>query len=167
MTTPLAQTGISDRPHVASDFEPRLERRIRVLFLCTHNSARSQMAEGILRYLGDDRVESYSAGTVATRVHPLAIAVMAEKGIDISRQRSKSVAELAGELFDYVVTVCDNARETCPIFPGAPEHLHWSIPDPSAVEGDGETKIRAFRIASEDLVARIGELLALIERGRA
>jgi len=139
-------------------------RLTRVLFLCTHNSARSQMAEAILRYLGQDRVEAYSAGTVATRIHPLAIAAMAEKGIDISRQRSKHMDEFAGEQFDYVVTVCDNARESCPIFPGEPEHIHWSIADPSAVEGDEETKLRAFRIAADELMARIRYLLVLIDR---
>jgi arsenate reductase len=158
---------LSDLAQVAGQTEPRADKRPRVLFLCTHNSARSQMAEGILRALGEDRVEAYSAGTVATRVHPLAIAAMAEEGIDISRQRSKPMDELKGEKFDYVVTVCDNARESCPVFPGSPEHLHWSIPDPSLVEGDEETRLRAFRIAASDLMARIRQLLALIERKSA
>jgi len=135
-------------------------RKSRVLFLCTHNSARSQMAEGLLRQLAGDRVEVRSAGTVATRVHPLAIDAMAEKGIDIRGQRSKHLAELAGEHFDTVVTVCDNAQESCPIFPGAPERIHWSIPDPSAVAGDAETRLRAFRAAREDLAARIRDLAA-------
>ena len=126
------------------------ERRTRVLFLCTHNSARSQMAEAILRHLAGDRVEVSSAGTVATRIHPLAAAVMTEDGLDFHGQRSKHVDELAGQQFDYVVTVCDNARESCPVFPGAPEHLHWSIPDPSAVEGDEPVKLAAFRSAAEE-----------------
>jgi thioredoxin type arsenate reductase len=156
--------GISGRPHAAGDTEPGVRRRVRVLFLCTHNSARSQMAEAILRHLGGDRVEVHSAGTVATRVHPLAIAAMADKGIDISGQRSKHMDELTGENFDYVITVCDNARETCPVFPGAPERIHWSIPDPAAVEGTEETKFRAFRTASDDLMTRIRYLLTLIER---
>ena len=134
----------------------------RVLFLCTHNSARSQMAEGILRHLGGDRVEVQSAGTVATRVHPLAIAAMAEKDIDISGQRSKHMDELAGQAFDYVVTVCDNARESCPLFPGAPEQIHWSLADPSAVEGDEATKAHAFRMAADELMTRIRDLLRLI-----
>ena len=125
------------------------------------------MAEGILRYLGGDKVEVYSAGTVATRVHPLAIAAMAEKGIDISGQRSKHLDEFAGQEFDYVVTVCDNAREVCPIFPGAPEPNHWSIADPSAVEGDEATRLRAFRVASDELMTRIRYILVLIERKRA
>ena len=160
--------GISDRPHAGSDSAGEsatgLGRRARVLFLCTHNSARSQMAEGILRYLGEDKVEVYSAGTVITRVHPLAIAAMAEKGVDIGGQRSKHVDEFAGQDFDYLVTVCDNAREVCPVFPGAPEQIHWSIADPSAVEGDEETRLRAFRIASDELMTRIRYLLVFIER---
>jgi len=127
----------------------------RVLFLCTHNSARSQMAEAILRHLGGDHVEVSSAGTVATRVHPLAFAAMAEKGIGTSGQRSKHMDELIGQAFDTVITVCDNAHETCPVFPGVPERLHWSIPDPSAAEGDEETRHRAFRTAADDLMTRI------------
>ena len=159
--------GISDQPHEMGDTEAGLSRRARVLFLCTHNSARSQMAEGILRHLGGSRVEVHSAGTVATRVHPLAVAAMAEKGIDIGGQRSKHLDELSGQDFEFVVTVCDNARESCPVFPGAPEMIHWSIPDPSAVEGDETTRLRAFRIASDELMTRIRYLLVLIERKRA
>jgi arsenate reductase len=139
-------------------------RRVRILVLCTHNSARSQMAEGILRHLGGVRVEVHSAGTVATRVHPLAIAAMAEKEIDISGQRSKHLDEFAGQAFDSVITVCDNARESCPVFPGAPEKIHWSIPDPSAVEGDEATRARAFRVASDELMTRIRYLLSLMDR---
>lgn len=158
--------GISNRPHVASRPETGSRQRIRVLFLCTHNSARSQMAESILRHLDGDRVEVCSAGTVVTRVHPLAVAAMAEKEIDIRAQRSKHMDEFAGQDFDYVVTVCDNARESCPVFPGAPERIHWSIPDPSAVEGDEETRLRAFRVASDELMTRIRYLLVLIDRKR-
>jgi arsenate reductase len=133
-----------------------------VLFLCTHNSARSQMAEGILRHLGGDRVKVASAGTEVTRVHPLAIREMAERGIDISGQRSKHLNELLGDHFDSVVTVCDNARESCPLFPGAPERLHWSIPDPSAVQGDETTRQAAFKRAADELTARIRDLLELL-----
>jgi arsenate reductase len=122
------------------------------------------MAEGILRRLGGDRIEVFSAGTVATRVHPLAIAAMAGKGMDISGQRSKHLDEFAGERFDYVITVCDNAQESCPIFPGAPERTHWSIPDPSAVEGSYEVRLRAFRAALDELTARIRNLLPSIGR---
>jgi protein-tyrosine-phosphatase len=124
----------------AADDAIRPGRRVQVLFLCTHNSARSQMAEGILRELGGDRIEAASAGTEVTRVHPLAVREMAERGIDISGHHSKHMDEFLGERFDYVVTVCDNARESCPIFPGDPERIHWSIPDPSAVEGDEKTQ---------------------------
>jgi thioredoxin type arsenate reductase len=159
--------GISDQPHVADDAEAGTGRRVRVLFLCTHNSARSQMAEAILRHLGRAKVEVHSAGTMATGVHPLAIAAMAEKGINISGQRSKHLDEFAGQMFDYVVTVCDNAREACPVFPGVPEQIHWSIADPSAVEGDEATKARAFRVASDDLMTRIRYLLVLIDRKRS
>ncbi len=134
-----------------------------VLFLCTHNSARSQIAEGILRELGGDRVEVASAGTEATRVHPLAVREMAERDIDISGQRSKHMSELLGERFDYVVTVCDNARETCPIFPGNPELIHWSIADPSAVGGDEKTRQAAFQRAADELTTRIRDLLARLE----
>lgn len=159
--------GISDRPRVASGSEEGHGRRVRVLFLCTHNSARSQMAEGILRHLGGDGVEVHSAGTVTTRVHPLAIAAMAEKSIDIGGQRSKHLDEFSGQEFDFVVTVCDNARESCPVFSGAPERIHWSIADPSAVEGDEATRLRAFHVAADELMTRIRYLLQLIERQRA
>lgn len=159
--------GISDRPQAADGAEAIQGRHARVLFLCTHNSARSQMAEGILRYLGGNQIEVHSAGTVATQVHPLAIASMAEKNIDISGQRSKHLDEFAGQTFDYVITVCDNARESCPVFPGAPERIHWSIADPSAVEGDEAMRLRAFRGTSDELVTRIRFLLSVIERTRA
>lgn len=139
---------------------------VRVLILCTHNSARSQMAEGILRDLGGGAVEVESAGTEVTRVHPLAIATLAAKGLDISGQRSKHLDELAGQRFDYVITVCDNARESCPIFPGAPERIHWSIPDPSSVEGDEKERAAAFQRAADDLTVRLRYLLALLRRPR-
>lgn len=139
-------------------------RPIRVLFLCTHNSARSQMAEALLRELGGSRVAVESAGTEVTRVHPLAVREMAERGIDLSSQRSKHMDEFQGERFDYVVTVCDNARESCPLFPGAPERIHWSIPDPSAVEGDEPARQAAFKRAANELTTRIRYLLALLDR---
>jgi thioredoxin type arsenate reductase len=141
-------------------------RRVRVLFLCTHNSARSQMAEAILRELGGDRVEVTSAGTEATRVHPLAIREMAERGLDISGQRSKPMDDFVGERFDYVVTVCDNARESCPVFPGDPERIHWSIADPAAVEGAEKQRKQAFKRAADELTTRIRYLLALLEKER-
>jgi thioredoxin type arsenate reductase len=139
-------------------------RRVRVLFLCTHNSARSQMAEGLLRALGGDRFEVHSAGTEVTRVHPLALREMAERGIDISGQRSKHLQEFFGQDFDYVITVCDNARESCPVFPGDPERIHWSIPDPSAVEGGEAVRAAAFQRAADELTTRIRYLLSLLEK---
>ena len=108
----------------------------KVLFICTHNSARSQMAEGLLNALYGDRYEAYSAGTQPTEVNPYAIKVMAEMGIDISKHRSKSVEEFRGKKFDYVVTVCDHAKETCPFFPGGEKYLHQGFKDPSDLRGE-------------------------------
>ena len=140
-------------------------RPIRVLFLCTHNSARSQMAEGLLRGLGGDRFAVQSAGTEPSQVHPLAIEAMATHGIDIASHRSKHLVELTGERFDYVVTVCDRASEACPVFPGAPERIHWSLADPSAVEGSKAEKRAAFKRAANDLKTRIQYLIVVAERG--
>ena len=119
--------------------------RTRVLFLCTHNSARSQMAEGLLGELAGDCFEAYSAGTEATRVRPEAIEAMREVGVDISGQKSETLDQYLGEPFSYVVTVCDDANESCPVFPGAKKRLHWSLPDPSAVTGEGGERMEAFR----------------------
>ena len=116
----------------------------KVLFLCTHNSARSQMAEGLLRHLAGDRFEVFSAGTEATRVRPEAIEAMREVGVDISDQRSESLARYVGEPFDAVVTVCDDANESCPVFPGAKTRPHWSLSDPSSVAGSDEERLGAF-----------------------
>ncbi len=127
----------------------------RVLFLCTHNSARSQMAEGLLRHLAGDRFDAYSAGTEATRVRPLAIRVMAEVGIDISRQESKTFDRYLGEPFDVVVTVCDQANESCPVFLGARERLHWSFPDPSRAMGTEEEQLATYRTVRDAIRARI------------
>lgn len=123
----------------------------RVLFLCTHNSARSQMAEGLLRHLGQADYEVASAGTMATRVRPEAIAVMAELGIDISGQTSKTLEPFIPHPFDLVITVCDNANETCPFFPNAQARWHWSIDDPSSITGDEATRLAAFRRARDEL----------------
>ena len=140
------------------------ERPRRVLFLCTHNSARSQMAEGILRALGGDRFEVESGGTQPSRVHPLAIKAMAKRQIDISAQTSKNMERFADQRFDYVITVCDLASEVCPVFPGAPERIHWSIPDPSAVEGSEKERLAAFERAADELLTRIRYLLILVQR---
>jgi arsenate reductase len=133
-----------------------------VLFLCTHNSARSQMAEGLLRRLGGGRFTAFSAGTEATRVRPLAIRAMAELGIDISRQESKTLDRYLGEPFDAVITVCDDANEACPIFPGARQRWHWSFPDPSKAAGDEEEQMAVYRAVRDAIRARIErELLPL------
>src|SRR2546423_7695576 len=108
----------------------------RVLILCTGNSARSQMAEGLLREFGGGRFEVFSAGTRPSRVRAEAVEAMREVGVDIGGQRSKSVDEFAGREFDYVITVCDNAREECPVFPGRVERIHWGFDDPDAAEGE-------------------------------
>ena len=117
----------------------------RVLILCTGNSARSQMAEGLLRSLGGDKFEVVSAGTKPSVVRSEAIAVMSELGIDISTPRSKHVREFDGQHFDYVIAVCDSANESCPIFSDDTERIHWSFPDPAAVEGGETERLAAFR----------------------
>jgi arsenate reductase len=135
----------------------------RVLFLCTGNSARSQMAEGILRHVAGDRFQVFSAGTKPGVVNPLAIAVMREMGIDISHHRSKHVNECFGTGFAYVITVCDNARETCPILPGAPRQIHWSLEDPAAATGTDDEKLAVFRVIRDEIHARIkNEFLARV-----
>lgn len=125
--------------------------KARVLFLCTHNSTRSQMAEGLLRQLAGDLFEAFSADTESTRVRPEAISVMAELGIDVSGQGSKTLDRYLGEPFDYVVTVRDQANEVCPFFPGAQERLHWSLPDPSSAGGAEEERLAAFRSVRDRL----------------
>jgi len=117
----------------------------RVLILCTGNSARSQVAEGLLRHDFGDRFEVASAGTKPSRVRPEAIAVMKELGIDIAGHRSKSVDEFADQKFDYVLTVCDNAKETCPVFPGHGNRLHHSFEDPAATDGSEQERLAVFR----------------------
>lgn len=131
-----------------------MDRR-RVLFLCTHNSARSQMAEGLLRHLGGDRFEVFSAGTEATYVRPLAIRAMAELGIDIGGQQSKTLLQYLGELFAEVITVCDQANEACPVFPGAGRRLHWSFDDPSRAEGTTEEQLAVYRRVRDEIRGRI------------
>ena len=127
----------------------------RVLILCTGNSARSQMAEGLLRHNAGDRFEVFSAGTRPTGVRPEAIAVMREAGIDISGHRSKSADEFAGRAFDYVVTVCDNAKESCPVFSATTKRVHWSIEDPAAVQGSETERLAAFRQIRDELRTRL------------
>ena len=131
------------------------ERPTRVLFVCTHNSARSQMAEGMVRAWGGGQFEAFSAGTEATRVRPEAIQVMREIGIDLSEHKSKTILPFIGEAFGWVITVCDAAKEACPVVPGAEQQAHWSIEDPSAVEGTEEERLEAFREARDVIRDRV------------
>jgi len=133
---------------------------IRVLFVCTHNSARSQMAEGWLRQLAGDRYEVHSAGTEATRVRPLAVRAMAEAGVDIAGHASKTLDRYLGEPWDYVVTVCDDANEACPLFPGGKQRLHWSFPDPSRATGTEEEQLAVYRRVRDAVLARVQALIA-------
>lgn len=134
---------------------PRSNPKQRVLFICTHNSARSQMAEGWLRHLAGDRFEVHSAGTEATCVRPLAIKAMAEVGVDISQQTSKTLGRYLREPWDYVITVCDQANEACPVFPGGKHRLHWSFPDPSKTKGTEEEQLAVYRQVRDAIRARL------------
>jgi arsenate reductase len=129
--------------------------RKRVLILCTGNSARSQMAEGLLRHIAGDRFDVASAGVSPTHVRPEAVTAMREIGIDISRHNSKSVDAFSGEEFGYVITVCDNAKEQCPVFPGKTKRIHWSFADPASVHGDEELRLAAFRKVRDEILHRL------------
>ncbi len=131
----------------------------RVLFLCTGNSARSQMAEGLLRKMAGDRFEVFSAGTRPAGLNPTAVAAMGEIGIDISRHHSKSVDEFSRQSFDYVITVCDSAKESCPIFPGAAKKIHYSFQDPAAAQGSAEEQLTVFRRVRDQIDERLREFL--------
>jgi arsenate reductase len=138
-----------------------MTRPTRVLFVCTHNSARSQMAEGYLNALGADRFEALSAGTEARGIHPLAIQAMAEEGIDVAMHESKTIERFLTQPFDLVITVCDDAAEACPVFPGAAKRMHWSFSDPSKAAGDDEARYAAFISVRDAIRERIEkELLA-------
>ena len=126
-----------------------------ILFLCTHNSCRSQMAEGFLKALYGEKYEVYSAGTESSSLNPYAIKVMKEVGIDISDFISKSINELPSLKFDHVVTVCDNAKKTCPIFPGKYKKIHWDIEDPAEAQGNEEEKLIIFRKVRDDIKKNI------------
>ena len=134
----------------------------RVLILCTGNSARSQMAEGLVRSFGEERFEVFSAGTKPSTVRPEAIAVMSELGIDLSCHRSKHVQEFDGQHFDYVITVCDVANESCPVLPGDTERIHWSLPDPAAVEGSETERLAAFRRVRDTLAETLRDFIKRI-----
>lgn len=149
-----------------TDAQHTAQPTARILFLCTHNSARSQMAEGITRTRGKGRIEAFSAGTIPSAVHPDAIGAMADIGIDIGQQTSKHIDQFVGQTFDYIVTVCDRVRESCPIFPDDPKRIHWSFPDPSAIE-DPLERLETFRAIALELTARIGYLITFIDRDQS
>ena len=140
-------------------------KSVRILFLCTSNSARSQMAEGLLRHLSKGQIEAFSAGSNPGSLHPYAVQVMASMSINISQQRAKHFDEFRGQSFDHVITVCDRVREICPTFPGNPEpdHIHWSLPDPSLIDGSAEEKYALFEQIAQQLRTRISYLLILLE----
>jgi ArsR family transcriptional regulator, arsenate/arsenite/antimonite-responsive transcriptional repressor / arsenate reductase (thioredoxin) len=133
---------------------------LRVLFLCTHNSARSQMAEAILRHLGGDNALVFSAGSMPTEVHPSTLVVLRELGIETSQLYAKSLDQLLGESYDYIITVCDRVRDSCPVFRGDPFQIHWSFPDPVVVE-DPSLQLVAFRRTAAELQTRVRYLLLL------
>ena len=135
-------------------------RKARVLFLCTANSCRSQMAEGFLRHLAGESFEVTSAGTAPAELNPVAIQVMQEVGIDISNHWAKDSANFFRERFQYVITVCKKAKERCPIFPGAIWRLDWDIEDPAAVEGSAEERLAVFRRVRDEIEDRVRQLIA-------
>jgi ArsR family transcriptional regulator, arsenate/arsenite/antimonite-responsive transcriptional repressor / arsenate reductase (thioredoxin) len=135
----------------------------RVLFLCTHNSARSQIAEGILRRLAGGRVEVFSAGSEPSSIHPEAVGVLTSFGIDPSQHHAKHLDQYRDQHFDYIITVCDRVRESCPVVPGDPERIHWSFPDPAAIKDEGQRR-QAFDQTASQLMTRIRYLLILIDR---
>lgn len=139
---------------------------IRVLFVCTHNSARSIMAEAVLRREGAGTFETFSAGTEVTRVNPLTLWALEEMGIDATGARSKSVTEFLSQRFDYVITVCDGARESCPVFPGAERSLHWGFDDPSEATGTDEERLVTFRRVLTEITTRVRTFAMLASKER-
>lgn len=136
-----------------------MREKKRVLFLCTGNSCRSQMAEGWLRHLAGERFEAASAGTHPVGLNPGAVEVMQERGVDISRQESKPVDLFLGRRFDYVITVCNRARESCPVLPNAARVLHWSFDDPAAAQGPPEERLGIFRKVRDEIASQIDALI--------
>ncbi len=158
----LEEAGVPGVPGAAADAPPA-----RLLFLCTGNSARSQMAQALAESRSDGRVQARSAGSRPRPLHPNAVRVMREAGIDISSRRSRHLSVFAAESFDYVITLCDRVREVCPEFPGHPGYIHWSIPDPAASGGSDEQTYPVFRRVAADLETRIRYLLADLATGPA
>ncbi len=146
---------------IDSSHNPHMDK-MRVLFLCTHNSARSQIAEGLLRHMAGDRFEAHSAGIEPDAVHPLAVKVMQEAGMDISAQRSKSLQEYLGKVhFSHLITVCSEAEKKCPsTFPGMGRRLFWDIPDPAEIPGTEEERIAGFREARDDIARRLRQFIS-------
>ncbi len=158
---PSLSGGITEQLQARVD---RPEKPVRVLFLCTENSARSQIAEALTRYLSKGTVEAFSAGSYPTSIHPFAIRVLAHLGIDTGTLRSKHFDEFREQSFDRIITLCDYVIEECPAFPGDPERIHWSFPNPAAVEGAEDERYHAFEQVSMQLTKRIRLLLTLLER---
>jgi len=164
----LSSAGLSLHPGLARTPRPgagsgRRSALARVLFLCTGNSARSQIAEAICAQLSGGAVTAVSAGSHPKPLHPNAVRVMRERGIDLSGHRSKQLSEFGGQSFDYVISLCDRVREVCPEFPGGPELIHWSIPDPAREPGSDEETLPAFERTAAELWTRIGFLIEAIE----
>jgi arsenate reductase len=147
---------------MSADLEP-----MRVLVVCTGNSARSIMAEALIRARGGDAFEVHSAGTHPRGINPLTLRVLAESGIDASWARSKSVEEYLGQSFDYVITVCDEARQECPVFPGEHESMHWGYEDPALAEGSEDERLAVFRRVFIQLSERIGQFIPLAKKHHA
>ena len=161
----LSSAGVSLHPGLAPLPRPRGERRsalARVLFLCTGNSARSQMAEALATERSDGAVSAASAGSHPKPLHGNAVRVMRERGIDLAGRRSKHLEELAGERFDYVISLCDRVREVCPEFPSEPPTIHWSMPDPSAAGATDAESYPAFECTAAELESRVPQLLSKI-----
>ena len=164
----LSSAGVSLHPGLALTPRPRAGRErgsalARVLFLCTGNSARSQIAEALAEQLSDGAVSAASAGSQPKPLHPNAVRVMRDRGIDLAERRSKHLSEFAGQRFDYVISLCDRVREVCPEFPGGPELIHWSIPDPARNSGTDEETLSGFERTATELCTRIGFLIEAIE----
>lgn len=157
--------GVALHPGIATPAaespEAALTRPLRILFLCTHNRARSQLAEGIARSLGGDQVDVQSAGDQPTEVHPLTLDMLAELGLDTGRHHAKHLDQFVGQPFDYVITTCDSIHGNCPTFPGDPLRIHWSFDDPSTVAGGEEAQRQAFRTARRELMTRMRFLLSV------
>jgi ArsR family transcriptional regulator, arsenate/arsenite/antimonite-responsive transcriptional repressor / arsenate reductase (thioredoxin) len=164
---PGLTTDITDSAVPFPQYRDGKHAPLRVLFLCTENSARSQMAEALLRHLSDGTVEAFSAGSLpADHIHPLALRCMQDCGIDISQQHPKHLEQFRGQHFAAIVTVCDRVMESCPTFPGDPERIHWSFLDPATVQGTDEERLQAFMQTSLQLSMRIRFLLIVLERER-